>query len=428
LAGRANDILDNLLAEEKAVPNGSRPLDGIVVLDLTIALAGPYATFLLAQLGARVIKVENPEGPDPCRSNPPYLGRKGVTLGRQHVDDVSVSALNRLRGKEAVTLNLKRPGGREVFADLVARADVLVENFSPGTLERLGFGYEQLTNVNPRLVYCSITGFGAADGGGKAMDTIVQALSGLMMTSGLSGEAPVRVGVPLGDMIAPLFGVIGTLAALQQRAGSGRGEHVDVSMLGALTSLVASEPFDLLESCGIPTRTGPTVPRLAPFGVYPTVDGYVAICAPTEQFAQALFRAIDQAGLAEDPRFSTRDQRVANVDLLNGYIQAFTCRASTASVLERLERHGVPAAEVRSPAEAVRDPRVRARKETVLLAGPNEAQPEVIGMGLPIRFSAASNELDLPAPALGQHNHQVYRDWLGYSAERMAALKSAGVI
>jgi crotonobetainyl-CoA:carnitine CoA-transferase CaiB-like acyl-CoA transferase len=229
-------------------------------------------------------------------------------------------------------------------------------------------------------------------------------------------------------MIAPLFGVIGTLAALQQREGSGRGQHIDVSMLGALTSLVAAEPFDLLESCGIPTRTGPTVPRLAPFGVYPTMDGYVAICAPTEQFAQGLFRAIDQAGLAEDPRFSTRDQRVANVDLLNGFIQAFTRKASTADVLERLERHGVPAAEVRSPAEAVRDPRVRARKETVLLARSDEAQPEVIGMGLPIRFSAASNELDLPAPALGEHNHQVYGDWLGYSPERMAALKSAGVI
>jgi crotonobetainyl-CoA:carnitine CoA-transferase CaiB-like acyl-CoA transferase len=410
------------------VPTGSRPLDGIVVLDLTIALAGPYATFLLAQLGARVIKVENPEGPDPCRSNPPYLGRSGVTLGRRHVDDVSVSALNRLRGKEAVTLNLKRQGSQEVFTDLVARADVLVENFSPGTLERLGVGYEQLRVVNPRLVYCSITGFGAAERGGKAMDTIVQALSGLMMTSGSSGEAPVRVGVPLGDMIAPLFGVIGTLAALQQRGRTGSGQHVDVSMLGALTSMIAAEPFDLLESCGIPTRTGATVPRLAPFGVYPTADGYVAICAPTEQFARGLFRAIDQPGLEEDPRFSTRDQRVANVELLNGYIQAFTRKTSTANLLERLERCGVPAAEVRSPAEAVRDPRVRARKETVLLARPDHEQPEVIGMGLPIRFSAASNELDLPAPAMGEHNHQIYGTWLGYSAERMAALKSAGVI
>jgi crotonobetainyl-CoA:carnitine CoA-transferase CaiB-like acyl-CoA transferase len=229
-------------------------------------------------------------------------------------------------------------------------------------------------------------------------------------------------------MIAPLFGVIGTLAALQQRERSGSGQHVDVSMLGALTSLVAAEPFDLLESCGIPTRTGPTVPRLAPFGVYPTADGYVAICAPTEQFAQGLFRAIDQPELADDPRFSTRDQRVAHVDLLNGHIQAFTRKAPTASVLERLERYGVPAAEVRSPAEAVRDPRVRARKETVLLAGPTKEQPEVIGMGLPIGFSASSNELDLPAPALGEHNDQVYGNWLGYSSERMAALKSAGVI
>jgi crotonobetainyl-CoA:carnitine CoA-transferase CaiB-like acyl-CoA transferase len=407
---------------------GNRPLDGTVVLDLTIALAGPYATFLLAALGARVIKVENPEGPDPCRSNAPYVGRAGVALGRQHADDVSVSALNRLRGKEAVTLNLKRPGAGDVFADLVARADILVENFSPGTLERLGFGYEQLRAVNPRLVYCSITGFGAGDRGGKALDTIVQALSGLMMTSGLPGEAPIRVGVPFADMIAPLFGVIGTLAALQQRERTGLGQHVDVSMLGALTSMVAGEPFDLLESCGIPTRTGRMVPRLAPFGLYQTQDGFVAICAPTEPFARGVFTAIERPELAHDPRFSTRDQRVVHVEALNECIEAFTREASTASMLERLERCGVPAAEVRSPSVAVRDPRVRARHETVLLAHPDHERPEIIGMGLPIGFSAASNEVQPDAPGLGEHNETIYRDLLGYSAEHLAALKSAGVI
>ena len=250
----------------------TRPLEGLTVLDLTIALAGPYATFLLAGLGARVIRVENPGHGDPCRTNAPYVGRDGVTLVRRHDDDVSASALNRLRGKLGTTLNLKHPRAREIFADLLRHADIVVENFSTGTMDRLGVGYAYAREVNPRIVFCSLSGFGAekASGGSKAMDTIIQALSGLMMTSGEPSDGPVRVGVPVADMVAPLFGVIGILAALQQRERTGIGQQVDVSMLGALTSMVAGEPFDLLEQCGIPQRTGRMVPRLAPFGVYRT--------------------------------------------------------------------------------------------------------------------------------------------------------------
>ena len=234
-----------------------KPLEGLTVVDLTLALAGPYATFLLAGLGARVIKIENPSHGDPCRTNAPYVGRAGVTIARTHDDDVSASALNRLRGKLGTTLNLKHPQAREIFADLVRRSDVVVENFSAGTMDRLGVGYEFARQVNPRIVFCSLSGFGADKdaSGGKAMDTIIQALSGLMMTSGEPADGPVRVGVPVADMVAPLFGVIGILAALQQRERSGTGQHVDVSMLGALTSMVACEPFDLLERCGI--RSGP---------------------------------------------------------------------------------------------------------------------------------------------------------------------------
>jgi crotonobetainyl-CoA:carnitine CoA-transferase CaiB-like acyl-CoA transferase len=211
------------------------PLAGLTVLDLTLALAGPFATFLLAGLGARVIKIENPASPDHCRENAPFIGRNGVSLGRSAPDDVSVAALNRLRGKYAVTLNLKQPGSREVFADLVRRADVVVENFTPGTLDRLGVGYEVARAQNPRIVYCSISGYGAdqaTTGSGKAMDSIVQALSGLMMTSGEPAEPPVRVGVPFADLCAPVFAVVGILAALRQRDVTGLGRHVDVSMLG----------------------------------------------------------------------------------------------------------------------------------------------------------------------------------------------------
>jgi crotonobetainyl-CoA:carnitine CoA-transferase CaiB-like acyl-CoA transferase len=407
------------------------PLAGLTVLDLTLALAGPFATFLLAGLGARVIKIENPESPDPCRQNPPYLGRNGVSLGRTHADDVSVSALNRLRGKYGITLNLKQPGARDVFARLLRQADIVVENFSAGTLDRLGVGYPFARSIHPRVIYCSISGFGAtqAPGTGKAMDNIIQALSGLMMTSGTPEEPPVRVGVPVGDLLAPVFGVVGVLAALRQREATGTGQHVDVSMLGVLTSLVAAEPFDLLEACGLPQRTGRVVPRLTPFGIYESADGYVSICAPTEQFARGVFAAIGHAEFEHDSRFATRDARVAHVDEINAHIEAFTRTLPTSELLPLLERHGVPAAEVRSPREAVRDARVQDRGETVPLEHPKFGSvADVVGMGVPITFSDASVECMRPAPSVGQDNALVYGDWLGYGSAGVEQLRSVGII
>ena len=320
----------------------SRPLEGITVLDLTTALAGPYATFLLAGLGARVINRKS-AGPDTCRANPPWLGPEGPHLTRQHPDDISVSAINRLRNKLAVTLNMKHPASRTVFAKLVHKADMLVENFSRGVLDRLGAGYADVHRVNPRLLYCSITGFGSqGEGSGKAMDAIIQALSGAMMTSGAVGDPPVRFGVPFADLCTPLFGVIGLLAALHQTQRTGVGQHIDVSMLGVMTSMVASEPFDLLAQCGVPQRTGQTVPRLAPFGVYPTEDGYVAICAPTEAFAASLFQAIGRPELCDDPRFHTRDARVQNVVEVDRVVSDFTRVRSHSDVVALLARAACP--------------------------------------------------------------------------------------
>jgi crotonobetainyl-CoA:carnitine CoA-transferase CaiB-like acyl-CoA transferase len=407
------------------------PLSGLTVVDLTHALAGPFATFLLAGLGARVIKIENPGAPDPCRQNPPYLGPSGVSLGRRDERDISVSALNRLRGKYGVTLNLKQPRGREVFADLVRRADIVVENFSAGTLDRLGVGYSFARSINPRIVYCSISGFGATktSGTGKAMDSIIQALSGLMMTSGAPGDPPVRVGVPVADLLAPVFGVVGILAALHQRETTGMGRHVDVSMLGVLTSFVAAEPFDLLEACGLPQRTGRMVPRLTPFGIYESADGHVAICAPTEQFARGVFAAIGHPEFESDPRFATRDARVAHVDEMNAYIEAFTRTLPAAELVPLLERHGVPAAEVRSPGAAVRDPRVLARGETVPLEHPQSGRvADVVGMGLPVTFSDTPAPALRPAPSVGQDNALVYGEWLGYGAAGVEQLRAGGII
>ncbi|MEV6442617.1 CoA transferase [Amycolatopsis sp. NPDC051716] len=409
-----------------------QPLAGRTVIDLTTALAGPYATLLLAGLGATVIKVENPAtGGDSSRNNAPYVGRDGLNLGRRHDDDLSVSMLLRGRNKLSVTLDLKNPRSHAVFTDLVRDADVLVENYSPGVTERLGISYARVRELNPRLVYTSISGFGAqgGPGSGKAMDSIIQALSGVMMTAGEPDEGPVRFGLPIGDLLAPLFAVVGTVSALLQAEHTGEGQHVDVSMLGALTSLVACEPFDAFEAVGLPQRTGSMVPRLAPFGILPAADGYVALCAPTDAFAHGVLRAIGRPDLAGDDRYRTRDQRVRAADELHGLIREWCRVRPLAEILAAFTAEGVPAAEVREPREAVRDPLVLAREEVVPLRHPRHGDvADLAGTGVPIRFSAARVGLDRPAPALGEHNEHVYRELLGYTEQQLADLVAEAVI
>jgi len=398
---------------------------------MTIALAGPFATLLLAGLGARVIKVENPASGDTCRENAPYLGARGASLFRRSDDDISVSAINRLRNKLGITLNLKHPEARTVFADLVKKSDVLVENFSRGTLDRLGVGYGWLKKVNPRLVYCSITGYGSEDNSSpaKAMDTIIQAQSGVMYTSGGPQDPPVRIGIPMADFCTPLFGIIGVMAALNQALRTGVGQHIDVSMLGALTMMVSGEPFDLLERCGLPQRTGQTLPRLAPFGVYQTKDGFIAICAPTETMARSFFVAAGHPELSDDEKFATRNARVKNFAELDAFIERFTHSLTSSEALARLERAGVPAAEVREPSVATRDPRVVERGETVPLMHPRYgAVEDVYGMGIPITFSGSNVGFSQPPPALGEHNDSVYGQILGYTSERIAELRAQKVI
>ncbi len=413
-------------------PNAPQPLAGKTVIDLTTALAGPYATLLLAGLGARVIKVENPvTGGDTARNNAPYVGRDGLTLGRHHDDDMSVSMLVRGRGKESITLNLKSQRGREILAQLLRDADVVVENYSAGVTGRLGIDYDFARSVNPRIVYTSISGFGAqgGPGSGKAMDSIIQALSGVMMTAGEPDEGPVRFGLPIGDLLAPLYAVIGTIAALLHVEHTGEGQHVDVSMLGALTSLMACEPFDAFDAVGLPQRTGNMVPRLAPFGIFSAADGHIALCAPTDAFARGVFLAMGRPELVEDERFRTRDGRVARANEVHDLIAVWTKGLPVQEALTALTAHGVPAAEVRDPAKAVRDPLVRAREEVVPIEHPvYGAVADLSATGVPIRFSGARVDLSIPSPALGEHNEQIYRDRLGYTEDELTALADQSVI
>ena len=408
------------------------PLDGKTVLDLTTALAGPYATLLLAGLGARVIKIENPSrGGDSSRNNSPYVTEDGLRMRRQSPQDMSVSMMVRGRNKESITLNLKHPDSRELFLDLAREADIIVENYSAGVTARLGIDYAAVRQVNPGLVYTSISGFGAqgVPGDGKAMDTIIQALSGVMMTAGEPGDPPVRFGLPVGDLVAPLFAVIGTLSAVIHANATGEGQHVDVSMLGSLTSLVACEPFDALESVGIPLRTGAVVPRLAPFGTFRALDGWFAICAPTDAFASGLLRALGREDLIDDERYATRDARVRNADELHGRIQEWAARRRLEDILPAFESNGVPAAPVRDTAEAVRDELVLKRKEVVPLVHPEFGHIDgLYGSGLPVTFSRSRADLSRPAPGLGEQTEDVLTELLGYDGTKIAGLRTQGVL
>jgi crotonobetainyl-CoA:carnitine CoA-transferase CaiB-like acyl-CoA transferase len=404
-----------------------RPLEHVTVLDMTIALAGPFATMLLAGLGARVIRVENPAGER--RSAPPFLGPKGPSLVQDSPDDLSMADLTRHRNKLGITLNLKQPGAREVLHDLVAHSDVVVDNFSRGTLDKLGFDFPFMLAANPRIVWASLTGFGidGEPGTGGAADTIAQALSGIMLTGGEESEPPVRLGAPLGDTITPLCLIIGILSALEHVRFTGVGERVDASMVGALTALVAIEPFDLLKSLGVPYRTGTIMARLGTFGLYQCSDGYVAVTAGGAQ-ADALFRAIGRPDLSEDPRFRG-PARAQNYRALTAEIEQWTHSVTVAECVATLESAGVPSAEVRTPGEAVSDPLAVKRGDTVPLLHPTlGVRPEIPVTGVPIHFANARVGFDRPSPAPGEHNDQVYGGLLSYSADHIARLHAKGVI
>jgi crotonobetainyl-CoA:carnitine CoA-transferase CaiB-like acyl-CoA transferase len=272
----------------------SRPLEGIRVLDLTVALAGPYGALQLGGLGAEVIHIEAPGGSDIARTNPPFVGPRGVSLEAKADDEISLTIVNRGRNKKSLTLNLKSPKGREIFLRLAKQSDVVFENMSEGTVSRLGIGYEQVSRENPRIVYASISAFGEPSvyPGLKGMDILVQALSGIMEVTGFANGPPMRWGLPIADLATPLFAVNGVLAALIQRGRTGEGQHIKVSMLDCLAALVAEEHFDVFGQAGVPMRSGNSTDRLVPFGVYSCKDGYAAIVAFRPEWMKGLLDAM----------------------------------------------------------------------------------------------------------------------------------------
>jgi formyl-CoA transferase len=314
---------------------------------------------------------------------------------------------------------------------LVAECDVVVENMSEGTTARLKVAYEHVSKANPRIIYASIKAFGEPSSyqNLKGMDIIVQALSGAMEATGFADGPPTRLGLPVADLLAPMFCVQGVLAALIQRGRTGRGQQVQVSMLDCLASWVAEEHFDIMTKPGEPTRTGNFMNRLAPFGVYPTLDGYVAIVAFQPDWLKSLLEVLGRPELAEDPRFATRGPRLKNAAALNEIIQEWTKSVTTNLVIqELLDKRGVPAAKVRTPHEVVHDPLLHERGAVTRLYHPKHGDIGAVGMGLPILFSDSAAAFDQPAMELGASNTDVYRKLLKMSDEEFSHLHATGVI
>jgi crotonobetainyl-CoA:carnitine CoA-transferase CaiB-like acyl-CoA transferase len=374
------------------------PLNGLKVVDLTRVLAGPYCTMLLADMGAEVIKIEAPGDGDETRAWPPFVGEWSAFF----------LAIN--RGKRAVALDLKASDDAGVFRRLLAQADVLVENVRPGSLDRLGFGIDAVREINPRLIHCSISGYGHTGplrtlGG---YDPIMQAESGFMDVNGLPDGPPVRTGVAMTDYIAALYALSGILLALRDRDRTGLGQHVDIALFDAIFSTLA-RPVVHYESTGEPAlRAGNDHPAIAPYEALNTRDGLIMIAAGNQRLWRQLCAAIDRPALADDERFATNQERVAHRPELKRALEDAFEAFSLDALIDRLQAAGVPCGRVRTVPDAMRDPQVAAREMLLPLEVPGLGILRTVGN--PIKLSASPATPGRRPPAHGEHTDEVLRE------------------
>jgi CoA:oxalate CoA-transferase len=393
----------------------SGPLRGVRVLDLTRVLAGPYATMLLADLGAEVVKVEEPGVGDEARRVGPFL------------DGVSAYFVSINRGKRGLTLNLKVEAGCRLFLDLVRQADILVENYRPGVMRRLGLDYERLKTVQPRLVYAACSGFGQTGPYAHrgAYDMIVQGMGGIMSITGEPGGRPVRVGTSIGDIAAALFTTIGILAALAHARATGQGQLVDVGMLDCQVAILENAIVRHMATGEVPGPLGSRHPSIAPFEVFPAADGHVILAVGTKQW-ERFCHAVGRPDLAAHPHFATNALRAEHVEELGEILAPITRRKSVAAWVSEMEAIGVPCGPVNTVDRVAQDPQVKAREMLV------EVQDAAVGpipvAGLPIKLSATPGKVGGRAPCLGEHTEVVLAEWLSLPADAIARLREEGVI
>jgi CoA:oxalate CoA-transferase len=376
------------------------PLDGITILDLTHVLAGPFATHTLGDLGARVIKVERPGTGDDTRSFPPFVEGESAYF----------ATLN--AGKQSIALDLKAADDRAILERLLARADVLVENYRPGAMDRLGYGWEALSKRFPRLIYAAVSGFGQTgpDAAKPAYDMVVQARGGVMSITGEAGGPPVRVGASIGDIVAGMFLTQGVLAALYDRERTGKGAMVDVAMLDSQLAIM-EHAIAITTATGVPPgRTGARHPTITPFATFRAADGFVVIAAGNDALFARLCAVLGLA-LADDPRFATNAARCDNHALLKRLIEAVTLGETVDHWVAALERAGLPTGRVQDMAEVLRDPQLLARNMVQPVA-PRDGGPGFFAPGNPIKLSNLPEMTGrAPAPAL-DGDRQAILGWL----------------
>ena len=395
----------------------NRPLADVTVLDFGQIFQGPYASLLLAKAGAFVIKIEPPAGePGRRRAEPP----KSTTL--------PFAMLN--SNKHAITLNLKEARGRELLVAMVERADVLLENFAPGTMDKLGVGWSRLSAVNPRLVYASGTGFGLSgpDRDNLAMEFTIQAASGIMSVTGFPDGPPVKAGPTVVDFMGGIHLYAGIVTALYERDRSGQGRLVEVAMQEAVYPTLAGSLEYHYRTGQVPPRTGNRQAGLnsAPYNVFPTSDGYVAIHVVTEAHWRNLLEAMGRADLLADPRFATNAARVAHMEETEALVAEWTQTLPKMEGFARAKACRVPCAPVRTPVEVMNDPHMHGRGMLERIDHP-ELGPIVVPT-TPLRLHDTDPVPTLPAPRIGEHNDAIYGGWLGLSAAEIAGLKTAGII
>ena len=391
-----------------------KPLHGIRVIDLTQAMAAPFCTMNLADMGADVIKVEPLGGEDM---------RRGSTQKNGH----SATFMTMNRGKRGLAVDLKTPGGVEIVRRLAKTADVFVQNYRPGAARRLGVAYEDLAPLNPRLIYCAISGFGAtgpyaARGG---YDLIAQGMSGILSVTGEEDGPPAKAGVPVSDLAAGLFGAYGILSALEYRERTGEGQFVDTSLLEAAMALTVWESTEHWATGRTPKPLGSAHRLAAPYQALRASDGYFTVGANTDKLFSALCDAIGRPELVRDPRFSDRAARLAQRPALVAEIEKATTGEPRAHWLGRLDAAGVPSGPINSYPEALADPHTLALGMVVDLVHPGAGA--VKALGVPVKLSDTPGAVDRPAPLLGQHTAEILTE-LGYSDAEQQELRAARVI
>ncbi len=399
------------------MPPAAGPLQGVTVLDLTRVLSGPYCTMLLADMGARVIKIEQPGRGDDTRAwGPPFVAGESAYF-------LSIN-----RNKESVTLDFKGRAGRDVLDRLIARADVLVENFRPGAMQRLGLDYESVARAHPRLIYASISGFGQ-DGPKRdrpGYDAVVQAEGGLMSVTGAADGPPFRLGVAIADLVAGLLAAQGVTLALYARERTGRGQRVDVGMLDGVAALLSYQAGIFFATGEAPPRMGNRHPTIVPYETFEASDGEFVLAVGNDEQFRRFCGAAGLESLAADERFASNPGRVRSYDILRPQLAAALRRRTRTEWIETLTAAGVPCGSVRDVKEVLTDPHLEARR--MIEAVEHAAAGPLRVLGVPIKLSDTPGRVRTAPPTLGQHTACVLRDDLGMPAGEIEGLRRGGVI